>query len=130
MDLFNFAADLARVQAAAYTPNVRSVSDLEWEEAKGDRERILKAHAARRKVLLVALNQKLEDLARGRSEPVATSDDAMRIIADWPECQGLDPRWVGAVWRQGPWVKTGRYRPSSRRRCHARPIPVWRLVDR
>lgn len=129
MDLFNFAADLARVQAAAYTPAVPTRSD-EGEAAANDRERILRAHAARRKVLLVALNQKLEDLARGRQEPVATSDDAMRIIADWPEAQHLDPRWVGAVWRQGPWVKTGRYRPSSRRRCHARPIPVWRLVDR
>ena len=97
--------------------------------AADDRDRILAALTAKRKVLLVALNQKLEDLARSRTIRSVTSDDAMRIVTGWPEAAELDPRWIGAVWRQGPWKKSGVYVPSLRRTCHARPIPVWVLDE-
>lgn len=48
------------------------------------------------------------------------------------EAKTHEPRAMGAVLRQlareGVIVKTGVYRPSKRRECHARPIPVWRRV--
>lgn len=41
-----------------------------------------------------------------------------------------EPRALGAVVRRlakaGEIVATGHYRPSARRECHARPVPVWR----
>lgn len=41
-----------------------------------------------------------------------------------------EPRALGAVVRRlalaGQIAKTGRYVPSARPECHARPIPIWR----
>ncbi len=96
-------------------------------EGEAERDRILAEHTTRRKVLLVALNLHLEHRARSRADRTATADDAMEIIADWPEAADLDPRWTGAVWRGGPWTKTGHYVRSRRKQNHARPIPVWTL---
>jgi hypothetical protein len=94
-------------------------------EAEAERDRILERHRALRKVLLVALNQRLEVLAQSREDGCVTADDAMTIVQEWPETADLDPRWTGAVWRIGPWRKTGDYIRSRRR--HATPIPVWTL---
>lgn len=133
-DLFDFAATLARVTAAAHggppLPPAREhglrVHLGTPGTAAEDRDRILKALAAKRRILLVALNGKLEDLARSRPEGFVTADDAHRIVEGWPEASGLDPRWLGAVWRSGAWIKDG-YVPSLRRKCHARPVAKWRL---
>jgi len=105
--------------------------DFDGEAARADRDRVLANHAERRKDALVVLNLRLETLARTRrslgGRAVATADDVIRMLELWEDAPGPDRRWTGAVWRQGPWRKTGEYVPSLRRKCHGRPIPVWEL---
>lgn len=95
------------------------------------RDTVLADLRARRRILIQALNLQLEHLAQARKaaghRAIVTADDAHMIIRDWPEAAGLDPRWIGAVWKAGPWRKTREYVPSLRIACHARPIAVWEL---
>ena len=101
--------------------------------AKEERDRILRLHAEQRKDALAILNLRLENLARARQaaggKPLATADDVIWMLELWEDAPGPDRRWTGAVWRQGPWRKTGQYVPSLRRKCHGRPIPVWVLDE-
>lgn len=58
-----------------------------------------------------------------------TTDDVWTGLAS-ASVATHEPRALGAVLRrlakEGHIVKTGQYRPSTRKECHARPVPVWR----
>lgn len=93
------------------------------------RDAVLDDLARRRKALLADLSPRLVALARSRPDRTATADDCHDILADWPEALDLDGRWLGVVWRQGPWRNTGQYAPSRRPENHGRPIPTFMLTE-
>lgn len=51
---------------------------------------------------------------------------------DWPNVSTHERRAMGAAMtraaKRGLIVKTDDYQPSTRSVCHARPIPVWRVL--
>lgn len=113
-----------------FTPDTPALDKLSrW--AADVRDQTLDDLRARRRDLVVILNRRLEALAHARSgagqRPIVTADDVHVLLRDLPEADGFDPRWIGAVWKAGPWKKTGEYVPSLRVACHARPIAVWAL---
>lgn len=59
-----------------------------------------------------------------------TSDDVWRWLAELPP----EPRVLGTVLsnlaKEGLVQQTGEYRKSKRPECHARPVAVWRAVNK
>lgn len=85
-------------------------------------------HAAEcRNVLVQAVRQHLEGIARERSNRCVTMDDALPFL----ELTGRTPRDLGnaagIIFRYPAWECTGLTTPSVRRSSHARRLLVWRL---
>lgn len=80
---------------------------------------------------LEATRESLIEVARGIADELVTKNGVvtsvevfkeMRLRGYGVQLDAVDPRWMGAVFRTGGWVRAG-YRETG---SHCRPVSVWK----
>ena len=104
------------------------------EDGRVLRDDALETHEVFRGRVLHRLRASAISLAYVRPNHEIDGDDVQilldRLIAssdEWERAAGYDRRFLGAIWRDGNWEKTGRTRQSRLKRRHAGPVWIWRL---
>lgn len=96
---------------------------FDWSPSTGrnERDRVLTALEEHRPDFIAAA--RMAAVEHARQFGVVTIND---VRAKCPPPENVDPRVMGAVFRDKRFVKVG-YENSSRSTCHARPIAKFRL---
>lgn len=94
----------------------------------------LRRATAGKQQVLSFIRRKLENLYidryRYQDEPFVTADDARQFLSEYYNGQPVPKggnSFLGSVFRDGNWARTGRYVPSLVKSNNARMIPCWRV---
>jgi hypothetical protein len=97
------------------------------------RDRVLRSLEERRGLLIAEARRRARDLAIRREvagcAPHVHAPEILKAIRADPDMadllRGLDPRWMGPVFRTSEWRYTGKTINSG---THGRPARIWELV--
>lgn len=90
---------------------------------RGPRDEAIARHEHTRRVLIDVAETYARDLAKTNGGVTAPEVLAAMRRTGWEDdMRGLDPRWVGAVFRRAGWCAISTVPQGS----HGRRVPVWK----